>query len=224
MEYTTTDQTRLNGIKALVYGGAGAGKTVLCSTAPSPVILSAESGLLSLRGHRIPVIVIHNRRDLEEAYRWVTESYEARQFATICIDSCSELGEIILQDERNKHKDPRKAYGEMQEVTTRILKGFRDLQGPNVYFSAKMEPLRDEMTGTVLYGPAMPGRKLGHQIPYLFDEVFHLGVTRTAEGQIYRYLQTFKDLQFDCKDRSGALQPYEAPDLSHIFNRINGGQ
>ena len=37
------------GVKVLVYGQAGAGKTRLIQTLPTPVIISAEGGLLSLR-------------------------------------------------------------------------------------------------------------------------------------------------------------------------------
>ena len=44
------------GVKVLVYGHAGAGKTSLIRTAPNPVILSAEAGLLSLSDLDIPYI------------------------------------------------------------------------------------------------------------------------------------------------------------------------
>lgn len=38
-----------SGIKCLVYGGSGTGKTVLSATLPTPVLISAEAGVLSLR-------------------------------------------------------------------------------------------------------------------------------------------------------------------------------
>ena len=43
-----------SGVKVLVYGQAGSGKTTLIRTAPAPLILSAEAGLLSLAGTDIP--------------------------------------------------------------------------------------------------------------------------------------------------------------------------
>jgi hypothetical protein len=70
----------------------------------------------------------------------------------------------------------------------------------------------------------MPGQKLGPQLPYLFDEVFHMGVASDPQGKKYRYLQTEADLQHDAKDRSGLLDAYEAPDLTAIFNKIRGGK
>ena len=42
-----TSQVHAQGVKMLVYGEAGAGKTTLISTLFKSIILSAEAGLLS---------------------------------------------------------------------------------------------------------------------------------------------------------------------------------
>ena len=55
-----------HGIKCLVYGKAGHGKTYAARTAPKPIILSAESGMLSLRDVDIPVITIRTVEELSE--------------------------------------------------------------------------------------------------------------------------------------------------------------
>ena len=47
-----------NGVKLLVYGQAGAGKTSLIKTLPNPVVLSAEGGLLSIQDADLPYIEI----------------------------------------------------------------------------------------------------------------------------------------------------------------------
>ena len=64
IKITSTKDFYLRGIKCLVYGESGVGKTVLCSTAPDPIIISAESGLLSLRKKDIPVIEINSLKTL----------------------------------------------------------------------------------------------------------------------------------------------------------------
>lgn len=223
LQFTTTSAAGADaGIKTLVYGPAGVGKTCLCATAPYPIIFSAEAGLLSLRHFNIPVVVIKSVNDLTEAHAWFTQSHEARQFQTGCLDSVSEIAETILSNAKRQVKDPRQAYGELAEKTLATIKAFRDTHGKHIYMTAKMEPMKDEMTGIVKYSAAMPGRQLGPQLPYLFDEVFRLGVQKTAQGQEYRFLQTSLDLQYDAKDRSGALAPIEQPDLTHIFNKIQG--
>lgn len=219
---TTAKAAQLHGIKCLVYGKSGAGKTKLAATAPAPIILSAESGVLSLREFQLPMIQIKTVADLVEVHQWALNSAEAKQFATIYIDSISEIGEVVLTNAKSQVKDPRQAYGELIEKMMMLVKAFRDLPGKNVVMAAKQEPMRDEMTGVTQYGPSMPGSKLGPQLPYLFDEVFRLGVGKTPQGVEYRFLQTGPDLQYDAKDRSGSLDPVERPDLSYVFTKILG--
>lgn len=223
LTFTTTDQAgTLNGVKCLTYGPAGAGKTVLCATAPAPLIISCESGLLSLRKVRVPAIIIKDINELGEAYRWVTTSNEARQFQTICLDSLTEIAEVLLAHLMKTvgSKDPRKAYGELVPQMSTVVRMFRDLPGKNVYMSAKMEQMKDEGTGIILWTPSCPGNKLGPQLPYFFDEVFYLGVGQDQNKQTFRYLQTQPDLQHVAKDRSGSLAPMEPPDLTKLFTKI----
>lgn len=223
IQLTTTQQAaQLHGIKALIYGKAGVGKTYLARTAPAPIILSAEAGILSLRDVAIPMIQIRTVQDLAEAHQWAQSSAEASQFATIYLDSISEIGEVVLANAKAQVKDPRQAYGELIEKMMMTLKAFRDLPGKNVVMVAKQEPIKDDMTGVVQYGPGMPGSKLGQQLPYLFDEVFRLAIGKTQQGEEYRYLQTNPDLQYDAKDRSGSLDAVERPDLTFVFNKILG--
>jgi hypothetical protein len=88
--------------------------------------------------------------------------------------------------------------------------------------TCKMESSKDELSGMVKWGPSMPGQKLGPQLPYLFDEVFRLGVGKGADGKEFRFVQTQPDLQYEAKDRSGALQSMEYPHLGAIFAKIKG--
>jgi hypothetical protein len=199
------------------------GKTVLCATAPTPIILSAESGLLSLRKFKIPVVVIKNVDDLTQAYEFVANHPQGKSFETVCIDSLTEIAEQVLNNAKRQVKDPRQAYGELIEKMQTAIRLFRDLPGRNVYMSAKMEPMKDEMTGIITYGPSMPGAKLGPSLPYFFDEVFRLGINKTPNGEQYRFLQTQPEMQYIAKDRSGALDPIEAPNLSNVFSKIKQG-
>lgn len=226
LKFSTTDKESVSqGIKVLVYGESGVGKTVLCATAPAPIILSAEAGLLSLRKFKIPVIKIETLADLEEAFKWIKARKQgAETFQTICLDSITEIGEVVLANAKLTVKDPRQAYGELIEKITKQIKQFRDLPNVNVYMSAKMEKSKDELSGMTLFGPSMPGQKMGPAMPYLFDEVFNLRINQTAEGQKYRALVTQPDLQYVAKDRSGALAAVEPPDLAKVFSKISGAQ
>ena len=209
------------GVKMLVYGKSGRGKTTLCATAPTPVILSAEAGLLSLSQFQLPYVEIKDMAGLQEAYRWALGSAEARQFETICLDSLTEIAEVVLNAAKKSVKDPRQAYGEMIEKMTDIIRLFRDLPGRNVYMSAKQEYAKNEITGVMINSPMMPGAKLGQQLPYFFDEVFQLDIGSTPEGVSYRFLRTQPDFMNDAKDRSGRLDPVEEPNLGKVISKIN---
>lgn len=217
----TTLGSHTNGVKILVYAHAGSGKTSLIPTMPAPIILSAEAGLLSISGHDIPFIEINSMATLMEAYSWLTESAEAKQFQSVALDSISEIGEVVLNHEKKLTKDPRQAYGALQEQMTDMIRAFRDIPGKHVYFTAKCEKATDEQ-GRLLYSPSMPGSKLGQSLPYFFDEVFALRVERDNENQPVRALMTQSDGLWQAKDRSGRLSAWEQPDLGAIIRKIGG--
>lgn len=217
----TTGSLSANGVKVLVYGQAGAGKTSLIKTLPSPIVLSAEGGLLSIQDADLPFIEIASMTDLQEAYKWLTEADDAKAYKSVALDSISEIAEVVLNAEKKATKDPRQAYGAMQEQMADIIRAFRDLPGRHVYMSAKLEKTQDEM-GRVLYAPSMPGNKTGQALPYFFDEVLALRVEKDGDGNTQRALMCDSDGLWLAKDRSGKLDMWEAPDLSAVFAKIGG--
>lgn len=210
-----------NGVKMLVYGQAGTGKTSLIPTLPRVVVLSAEGGLLSIQGADVPYIEINSMTSLMEAYSWLTESAEAKGFDSIALDSISEIAEVVLAEELKKQKDGRAAYGELNTIMAGMIRAFRDLPAKHVYFTAKCDKSQDE-TGRLLYAPSMPGKSLSMQVPYFFDLVLALRVEKDSEGLAQRALMCDSDGIWQAKDRSGKLGAWEAPDLSAIIAKIGG--
>lgn len=216
----STRSLSANGVKMLVYGQAGAGKTSLIRTLPSPIVLSAEGGLLSIQDADLPYIEIGSMADLMEAYDWLL-SPEGEQYQSIALDSISEIAEVVLNAEKKTAKDPRQAYGAMQEQMADAIRAFRDLPGRHIYMSAKLEKSTDEM-GRILYAPSMPGNKTGQSLPYFFDEVLALRVEKDADGNTQRAIMCDSDGLWLAKDRSGKLGAWEAPDLGEIIAKIGG--
>lgn len=217
----STSDVHVNGMKLLVYGAAGSGKTSLIPTLPDPVVLSAEGGLLSIAEAGLPYIEIGSMDSLKEAYMWLLESDEAKQFNSVALDSISEIAEVCLNYEKKINKDPRAAYGAMQEQMADIIRAFRDLPGRNVYFSAKLEKSQDEH-GKIMYAPSAPGNKIGQALPYFFDEVLALRVEKDSEGIIQRALMCESDGLWAAKDRSGKLEAWEPPNLGDLIKKIGG--
>lgn len=218
----STSTIASSGVKMLVYGQAGAGKTTLIKTAPAPLILSAEAGLLSLAGTDIPYVEIHSIAELGEVGQWITQSKEAAQFKTICLDSISEIAEVCLSEAKQSLKDGRAAYGEMADQMSKVIRAYRDIPGRNIYFTAKMDKSESD-TGARLFAPSMPGKTLTQQLPYFFDEVLALRLVTDKDGNTGRALMCAPDTMWTAKDRSARLAAWEPADLGAIFEKIAGG-
>lgn len=234
---SANDLASNNGVKMVIYGRSGLGKTMLSATMPNPIVLSAEAGLLSLKreniervwgvgtpgiAYDIPVIVIKDVNDLTQALTYLQTDPQGMTFNPI-LDSATEIAEQVLSNAKQQVKDPRQAYGELIEKMTMTIKAFRDLPGRHVALLCKEDKFKNESTGMTLFGPSMPGAKMGPATPYLTDEVFNIGVAANQDGSTYRYLRTQPDFSYDAKDRSGALDEVEFPHLGSIINKIMSG-
>lgn len=208
------------GLKILVHGPAGAGKTRMCATTGDlehTLIISAEGGLLSLREYDIDAVQVDTLDQLRQVYAYLARG--EHRYRWICLDSVSEIAEVVLEKEKSKSNDGRRAYGEMADTMFTVLRNFRNLPY-HVVMTAKQG--REEDRGSVLYVPLLPGRQLTQNIAYVFDEVFALRVMTEADGTVARYLQTARDGQYEAKDRSGGLAMYEPVDLAHVHRKISG--
>jgi len=219
--FTNTSQIAAKHIKVLVHGASGSGKTRLCATTGGKqLIISAEAGLLSLHGTNIDVFEIKNVDNLREIYSHLLTD---KIYDWICLDSISEVAETVLAAELKNTKDPRKAYGEMSNTLSEMIRCFRDLP-KNVYMSSKQDRVKDDVTGQVFFGPSAPGQKLAAALPYFFDECFALHNWKDESGAIQSAFQTQRDDRYEAKDRSGALALAEPADLSKIYAKIMNKQ
>jgi len=205
-------------VNCLVYGVSGVGKTVLSSTAPRPIIMSAEGGLLSIASKDIPVIEVKTLDQVEQAIEWLKT--KSGDYDTVCIDSLSEIGEVILADMKSKFADGRAAYGHMNDEVASIVRRLKDLPF-NTYFICKQAYVEDEV-GVSRYMPGMPGKTMTQNIPYMLDLVLCMRIGKDTDGKDYRYLQCQPDVKYDAKDRSGNLGKIQRPDLEQLFKRAKG--
>ena len=219
IQLKSTGELGNQGLKVLVYGQAGCGKTTLSKTLPTPVVLSAEGGLLSLKDDNIPFIEIKSMTDLHEAYEWVSKS---KDYESVVLDSISEIAEVVLSHEKKINKDGRAAYGEMDVQLSEIIRAFRDLN-MHVLMTAKLEKQQDEM-GRMLYFPSLPGNKTAQKLPYFFDEVLALRIEKDEDGKTQRALMCDSDGLWLAKDRSGKLSAWESPDLGEIIAKVGGAK
>lgn len=219
----TTKDVHTNGIKLVLYGASGTGKTVMSANAPSPFFISAEKGMLSLADKDIPYTEVRTLKSMGDAYKYCKDC----EYQTIIIDSLSEVTQACLDEFKKKmiaesssgKIDARQAYGKIAESIGNLIRNFRDIDGKNVIFIAKERRLENE-DGSVTFEAYLPGQVLPFDLPYLVDEVLCLQMDRKGN----RFIQTAGDFKRICKDRSGTLDNPEQPDFNVIFKKIKAGK
>ena len=95
-----------------------------------------EAGLLSIRDkENVDAIEIKSYEELNQIYGELKGGQH--NYDTVCLDSVSEMSEILLNHELSINKDARKAYGNVQIACTNVMRMFRDLP-MHVIFVCKM--------------------------------------------------------------------------------------
>lgn len=222
-----------DGIKILVYGAPKLGKTRLIRTLPNPFIAACEtgcgSGLLSLKGEdkQYPFTVIANMTDIDDFIKWVSGSKEANNFESICLDSISEMADIIFVHQHTEWKgDARKVYPAVERIVQDLIRKFLNIK-KNVYFTAK-EQVESFEGLPARYGLKFPGQKLPSAVPFMFDEIFRIWEWEAEQEdktiQKGIALKTKASPHYFAGDRSGTLDEDEEADLSNIINKIIHGK
>lgn len=208
------------GVKIVVYGQAGIGKTRLATTIPYSIFFSLEGGTLSLKNFDVPCIDISNTLEFREANIWLKSS-EASQYTTVIVDSISKLGDWIFEEEKkNCPRDQRQAYGETAARLIRTIDWYKALPRFNVVLLARQ--VRYEDGDTVKYTPDLPGKAATNALSHTFDEVWAMRQGKNKEGELVRYLQTAPCTQYAAKSRSDSLNSKEPADLYEVIYKITG--
>lgn len=207
-----------NGVKLIMYGEPGIGKTPLLETAPNVVLCASEPGLLSMRKSQIPTWEAYTGQRQREFMDWLFQSSEARRYDTVAFDSISQTAENVAQEISKKPgKHGLQAYGEMaREVEDWIEKLYR-LPQKHVILIAKQERWLEN--GTTFKKPFFPGKYLPISIPHKFDEIIHFGhyIVPGMGNAPIKALRCWGDGYTHARDRSGNLAEFEPPHLGQLF-------
>jgi hypothetical protein len=210
------------GVKSVVFGEPGSGKTpVAIKTAPRPILLATEPGLLSVRDvTTVPGVLATTGPAIRDFLTWFTSSAEARGFDTLVTDSVSQWAEIVLAEKLAVNKDGRKAYGEMAQDVMKYLRDLYYQQQKHIVLVTKQTYIDEN--GIPVRKPYFPGKELYVQVPHLYDLFMHLGkippgTPNYPEGQLAFRTRSAWDVF--ARDRSGNLSEFEFPDFNAIFTK-----
>ncbi len=218
MDIQKTNELEFHHIFAIIVGSSGSGKTTLAGTLPDneTLIISAESGLLSLRRKEIDFVKVKSFDDLISIFNKLKNGMKYKH---IFIDSITEIGEIVFshykpQFDKSKNFALYEAYS---ETMTRLLKSLRDMDKYNIWLTC-LDKLGDK-DGSDTVTLDLVQKSLSKKIVSFFDEVFYL-TSIDKDGEKKRFISTDNTYIDFAKDRSGALDKFEKPDLGLITNKI----
>lgn len=159
----------LFGVKALVYGQPGTGKTPISATSPRPVMLAVEPGLLSMRNSNMPTWMAPTKARIDEFMKWFENSAETKNFDTLVIDSVSQMCNIALDESKKAHG--LQQYGEMADYIMPYLQRLYYMKEKHLFLICK-----EELTDDGKRRPAFPGKQLNGSsgVSHLYDCILRL--------------------------------------------------
>ena len=203
----------------LVYGESGAGKTTLASTLDNCLVISIESGLLSLKKFDVDYIEVVTLEDLKSALIMASTT----DYKTIFIDSLTEISQRMVEFAKKQYPNDNqimKVYGMHADMINSMMKFTRDMN-KNIVYTA-LEKVEKDNIGVRYHVPDLAG-SIATKSPALFDFVFNLSVFN-KDDQEHRYLLTSKKNNYICKSRA-TLDDYEEPHLGNIIKKaFNTGE
>jgi hypothetical protein len=205
------------GVKAVIYGAPGTGKTPIVNTAPRPVLMACEPGLLSMKGSNVPTWAAFETSKIDEFFKWLFNSKEANNFDTVAIDSTSQMCELYLIAAQKSNKHGLAAYGEMARSVMDHLRPLFYMQQKHTYLIAKQEIVT--LQSIPVNRPYYPGKQLPIDIPHLYDVILRLAIHPVpGQGQVkaFRCIGSIDEV---ARDRTGMLAEFEPPNFSHIVQK-----
>jgi len=236
MKIGSTHDSKDDGLKCLIIGQPGVGKTFLASTLPHierTLFISAENGHRTLADFDIPIIDITKDDDgralnwngrlnkLRELRSYLLSDDVQEKYDHIFFDSLTEIGEIFFHTLQEKYPDKNKTivlYGELSRQVELFIKFVRDLPKFNVFLTALERTEKDDAMRT-RYICNLKG-SIAWTVPKFFDEVYSLRIFK-KEDQIVRAFQTLPIDGYEGKSRSNKLNDYEPANLAQLLEKIN---
>lgn len=220
------DHVSMFGVKSIVYGPAGCGKTPLVQTAPRPLLLSIEPGLLSMRNSDVPTYLAHDAKSIDEFFKWFFSSTETKNFDTLAIDSGSYMADVYLQaslkgtSNAGNKKHGVQAYGEMATNTMEHLRTLFYVKEKHVYLICKEEIA--DVDYQSLRRPYFPGKVLNIDVPFLYDFILRLAKYNAIPGAPageHLAFQCVGNMNVLARNRTGNLSEYEPPNFTALINK-----
>lgn len=238
MEWSTTaDESKRNGVNAVIYSEAGMGKTLLSATAKNALLIASEKGMMSLSpqnieavhgagrddiSYNMDVLRIENLADLDsvcESLESGDETFSA--YKTLIVDSGSHLSDKEVRIMQESIRDGRQAYQKAADHALDVIIRLKEVPNINVIILAHAGMVKDGEN--LSYVPYFAGNQLPRWMEHEMDGIWCLRQMPDEKGKPKRVLQMQRDMKYAAKTRNASIADFISnPHLDTIFNQILG--
>lgn len=215
---TNTKDGEGDGIKILLCGLTGSGRSQLASTFPNPLFLNADHGLDTpavkesnanqiylKRGDEISRIILQTYFDIEHK----KGTFEKWQPETLIIDTFSSVTEFLLIESLIYEDVDRSRTGDNYQLQdymniwrwgTNIIEMAKGIC-PYTIFICNVDKHEDPILNGKVESPAAAGQKLSTQIGHAFADVYYCDSEKINSKHEW-FIKTQKDSRFKyCKTK-----------------------
>ncbi|GHS91902.1 hypothetical protein AGMMS49949_03070 [Alphaproteobacteria bacterium] len=233
-----------SGVKMIIVGGFGIGKTSLLKTLEEPMLcIDMEAGLLAVQdweGSTITIRTWPEARDcacliggpnpaLRKDQPYSERHYEKLKaendidfeaFPVIFMDSLTVASRLCFnwcRSEMVGKADVRMTYSLLAQEMMAWLEQFQHVPHKDVIFVGLLEPRTDEFQKQTWHLQC-EGNKMALEIPGILDEV--ISMIADQNGNRIFVCPTLNPLGYPAKDRSGRLDVTEPAHLGNLLKKI----
>lgn len=217
-------------VRLMIYGGSGIGKTVFGSTAPKPLFLAVEDGLLSLSDKKAQYVKITSLQDMTDILKALKEDKlldskgKPIEYETIVIDSLTAVQDVVIRNVTGGRQPSMNQWGDFSDKMAVILKGFCSLDKHIIFTCLASEKNAEDDEGKeyTRFQPELFG-KLAEKAQAMMDFVayYYMRVEVVNDKPTQKRVLTFEiSPRWKAKDRTGKMPKYAEPDFTLLMTEF----
>lgn len=190
------------GVKFLVYGKTGSGKSLFGLSFPKSVAIDTENGLTLYEGtergkNLIGILNTQSHKDVEDAFDEVSDIIDDEDIQTVIIDSITKVREHVIEvvtniDEKRARRDGKsveeantsmRSWGRIKHNMQKLQNKMIDLtsKGVNVVYTSQAKDIKEKQGDQfVTVGQEMDTQK---GTDYDFDVIIYMFKETSGDGK-----------------------------------------